>query len=98
MPLAETPDSLVLGTPDDAKWHWVSFEKLYSLVPGDADEHISYYTRDKLVRVMAERGLPFETERYIMRRELIMAFRKIISDNRRNQLKSTIAYVTKRGR
>jgi dolichol-phosphate mannosyltransferase len=68
---------LVLGTPDYANWQWVYIEKLYGLVPGSyADEHIAHYTCKELVRIMAERGFRFEMARYILRGELIMAFRK----------------------
>jgi ubiquinone/menaquinone biosynthesis C-methylase UbiE len=69
---------LVLGTPDYANWQWVYIEKLYGLVPGGyKDEHISHYTNRELVRLMEARGLRFEAERYILRGELIQAFRKI---------------------
>jgi dolichol-phosphate mannosyltransferase len=68
---------LVLGTPDYANWQWVYMEKVYGLVPGGyRDEHISHYTNAELVRVIGERGLRFEEERYILRGELIQAFRK----------------------
>jgi len=68
---------LVLGTPDYANWQWVYIEKLYGLVPGGyKDEHISHYTNSELIRVMAERGLRFEEERYILKGELIQAYRK----------------------
>ena len=68
---------LVLGTPDYAHWQWVYIEKLYTMVPGGyADEHIAHYTYEELLRVMGERGLRFETARYILQGELIMAFRK----------------------
>ncbi len=68
---------LVLGTPDYANWQWVYIEKLYGLVPGGyKDEHISHYTNRELVQIMGERGLRFEEERYILRGELIQAFRK----------------------
>jgi SAM-dependent methyltransferase len=68
---------LVLGTPDYGNWQWVYIEKLYGLVPGGyKDEHISHYTNDELVRVMSQRGLRFEEERYILRGELIQAYRK----------------------
>jgi dolichol-phosphate mannosyltransferase len=68
---------LVLGTPDYANWQWVYIEKLYGMVPGGyADEHISHYSHDELIRIMEQRGLRFEAERYILRGELIMAFRK----------------------
>ena len=68
---------LVLGTPDYANWQWVYIEKLYGLVPGGyKDEHISHYTNAELRRIMAARGLTLEKERYILRGELIQAFRK----------------------
>jgi SAM-dependent methyltransferase len=68
---------LVLGTPDYANWQWVYIEKLYGLVPGGyKDEHISHYTNSELVRIMGARGLRLEAERYILRGELIQAFRK----------------------
>jgi ubiquinone/menaquinone biosynthesis C-methylase UbiE len=68
---------LVLGTPDYDHWEWVVTEKLYGMVPGGyADEHIAHYSYDELIRIMQARGLVFETARYILRGELIMAFRK----------------------
>ena len=68
---------LVLGTPDYANWQWVYIEKLYGLVPGGyKDEHISHYTRKELVRIMGARGFTLEAERYILKGELIQAFRK----------------------
>jgi dolichol-phosphate mannosyltransferase len=68
---------LVLGTPDYANWEWVYIEKLYGMIPGGyADEHISHYTREELIETMARRGFEFETHRYILQGELILAFRK----------------------
>ncbi len=68
---------LVLGTPDYANWQWVYIEKLYGMVPGGyKDEHISHYTNSEIVGLMKARGLHFEAERYILRGELIQAFRK----------------------
>jgi len=68
---------LVLGTPDYANWQWVYIEKLYGMVPGGyKDEHISHYTNREIVGLMKTRGLQFEEERYILRGELIQAFRK----------------------
>jgi SAM-dependent methyltransferase len=68
---------LVLGTPDYANWQWVYIEKLYGLVPGSyADEHIAHYTRAELIATMSARGFTVEDERYILRGELILAFRK----------------------
>jgi dolichol-phosphate mannosyltransferase len=69
---------LVLGTPDYARWEWVWIEKLYGKVaPGAyADEHIAHYNQKELVKLLENRGLKLEATRYILRGELIMAFRK----------------------
>lgn len=69
---------LVLGTPDYSKWQWVWIEKAYALAApgGYADEHIAHYTYDELVALFTARGFTLEAERYIMRGELILAFRK----------------------
>jgi SAM-dependent methyltransferase len=69
---------LVLGTPDYANWEWVWMEKAYGLAApgGYADEHIAHYTYAELMDIFTKRGFTFEEHRYIMRGELIMAFRK----------------------
>jgi predicted SAM-dependent methyltransferase len=69
---------LVLGTPDYDRWEWVYIEKLYGLVApgGYADEHISHYTRASLLDLFQRRGYRHEATRYILRGELILAFRK----------------------
>lgn len=69
---------LVLGTPDYANWQWVWTERLYGLfAPGGyADEHISHYTRTELIQIFEARGFHLEETRYILRGELILAFRK----------------------
>ena len=68
---------LVLGTPDYDHWEWVAIEKAYGMVPGGyADEHIAHYTYDELKNLMEARGFTVEDARYILRGELIMAFRK----------------------
>jgi dolichol-phosphate mannosyltransferase len=69
---------LVLGTPDYANWEWVWMEKAYGLAApgGYADEHIAHYTYAELMDIFTKRGFTFEESRYIMRGELIMAFRK----------------------
>jgi hypothetical protein len=70
---------LVLGTPDYANWEWVVTEKLYGWVaPGAyADEHIAHYSRKELVERFEARGFKLEAVRYILRGELILAFRKL---------------------
>jgi SAM-dependent methyltransferase len=69
---------LVLGTPDYDRWEWVWMEKAYGIAApgGYADEHISHYTRRGLLDEFARRGYTHEATRYILRGELILAFRK----------------------
>ena len=70
---------LVVGTPDYARREWVTLEKIYGKVApgGYADEHIAHYTRDELVSLFGRRGYALEATRYILRGELILAFRKL---------------------
>jgi SAM-dependent methyltransferase len=69
---------LVLGTPDYSRWEWVVTEKLYGMAaPGAyADEHIGHYTREELIARYTGMGWTHEDTRYILRGELILAFRK----------------------
>jgi dolichol-phosphate mannosyltransferase len=69
---------LVLGTPDYANWEWVFLEKIYGAVApgGYADEHIAHYTRRELIDRFEKRGFVLEATRYILRGEMILAFRK----------------------
>jgi SAM-dependent methyltransferase len=69
---------LVLGTPDYDRWEWVWIEKAYGIAApgGYADEHISHYTRKGLLDYFERRGYTHEATRYILRGELILAFRK----------------------
>jgi ubiquinone/menaquinone biosynthesis C-methylase UbiE len=69
---------LVLGTPDYDRWEWRYMEKAYGFFKpgGYADEHIAHYTYKGLVQYFASRGYVLEATRYIMRGELILAFRK----------------------
>jgi SAM-dependent methyltransferase len=69
---------LVLGTPDYDRWEWVWMEKAYGVAApgGYADEHISHYTRKGLLEDFGRRGYTHEATRYILRGELILAFRK----------------------
>jgi ubiquinone/menaquinone biosynthesis C-methylase UbiE len=69
---------LVLGTPDYSRWEWVWMEKAYGFFKsgGYAVEHITHYTREGLVRYFSDRGYTHEATRYILRGELILAFRK----------------------
>ena len=69
---------LVLGTPDYSRWEWVVTEWLYGkAAPGAyADEHIAHYTREELIARYTGMGWTHEATRYILRGELILAFRK----------------------
>ena len=69
---------LVLGTPDYDRWEWVYMEKAYGFFKpgGYADEHIAHYTYKGLVDDFTSRGYVHEATRYILRGELILAFRK----------------------
>jgi SAM-dependent methyltransferase len=69
---------LVLGTPDYDRWEWVWMEKAYGIAApgGYADEHISHYTRRGLLETFERKGYGHEATRYILRGELILAFRK----------------------
>ena len=69
---------LVLGTPDYDRWEWVWMEKAYGLAApgGYADEHISHYTQKGPARGVRAQGYAHEATRYILRGELILAFRK----------------------
>ncbi len=63
--------------PDYAHWQWVYIDSPTPWYPGGyADEHIAHYTYEELLRVMGERGLRFETARYILQGELITVFLK----------------------
>jgi SAM-dependent methyltransferase len=75
---------LILGTPDYDRREWVYLEKAYGkFAPGGyADEHISHYTKDELLQDFRERGFEHEATRYILRGELIMAFRRPLYDLR----------------
>ena len=70
---------LVLGTPDYGRLSWRIIEALYHrLIPGGyADEHITRYTRDDLVRSMEGLGFRCLDIKYVLGSEMIMMFRKV---------------------
>ncbi len=76
--LLEPGGRLVLGPPDYSHWEWTVIEKLYGwIAPGGyADEHIAHYTCQELVERFQARGYMLEETRYILRGEMILAFRK----------------------
>jgi len=69
---------LVLGTPDYDRWEWVWMERAYGFFKpgGYADEHISHYSYAGLVKYFTSLGWGHEGTRYVLRGELILAFRK----------------------
>ena len=69
---------LILGTPDYATIGWRIIEPAYRfLLPGGyADEHITHYTREKLIEIITRHGFAVEEAAYIVRSELIMRCRK----------------------
>ena len=69
---------LVLGTPDYGRLSWVILERLYGFfAPGAyADEHITHYTRDGLIRLLAKYGFRFEKVGYVGGSEMILLFHK----------------------
>ena len=70
---------LVLGTPDYGRLSWRIIEALYHrLIPGGyADEHVTRYTRDELVRSMEGLGFRCLDIKYVLGSEMIMMFRKV---------------------
>ena len=85
---------LVLGTPDYANWQWVVTEKLYGFfAPGAyADEHIAHYTRAELIDYFTKRGFTLEDTRYILKGELILAFRKNGEHERSKELTAAVVH------
>lgn len=70
--------TLLLGTPDYARWQWVVTEWFYGkLMPGAyAHEHITHYTRESLDRRLEEHGFEVLDHRYVFQGELIIRARK----------------------
>ena len=69
---------LILGTPDYGRLSWRIIESLYhGLIPGGyADEHVTHYTRHKLVRFMEKLGFIFTDSEYVLGSEMILLFIK----------------------
>lgn len=70
--------TLVIGTPDYATWRWRWIEWVYKrAIPGGyADEHITHYTFDSLVKKLNEYGFTYLAHRYVAGAELIIKARK----------------------
>ena len=69
---------LVLGTPDYATIAWRVVEPLYGFfAPGGYhDEHITHFTRARLVALSRAWGFTVEGEGYVFGAELVLALRK----------------------
>ncbi|MGZ6195928.1 MAG: hypothetical protein ACXWML_11960, partial [Candidatus Binataceae bacterium] len=48
---------------------------------GYKDEHITHYTRARLIEILERHGFIYEETAYILRSELIMRFRKPEADS-----------------
>ncbi len=70
---------LILGTPDYAKWQWLTIEWLYKILlpQAYADEHITHYTYNELFdEFVTKRGYQLQATHYILQGELILGLRK----------------------
>ncbi|MGQ9492164.1 MAG: glycosyltransferase [Anaerolineae bacterium] len=69
---------LVIGTPDYGGWIWPVLERLYKFFAprAYADEHITHYTRNGLIRLLQKHGFQCCQVRYIYGAELIALFVK----------------------
>jgi dolichol-phosphate mannosyltransferase len=67
---------LIIGTPDYSTLSWNIIEWLYAkIIPGGyADEHITHYNKDELIRLMENIGFKLDEYRYILGAELICKF------------------------
>lgn len=70
---------LIIGTPDYSKINWRIIKPLYDFFTpeGHKDEHITFYTRQKLTEILGKKGFVLEAMFYILRAELILKFEKI---------------------
>ncbi len=69
---------LILGTPDYGRLSWRIIESLYHrLIPGGyADEHITQYSKEELVRSVEEFSFIFTDMEYVLGSEMILLFIK----------------------
>jgi len=73
---------LVLGTPDYSHLTWLIMERLYKFfAPGAyADHHITHYTANDLVHLMASHGFHLSHVEYVFNSEMICLFEKARGD------------------
>jgi len=70
---------LIIGTPDYGGLAWRIIEPIYCFFQpgGYADEHITQYTREGLIRLIESHGFAFQYVRYICGAEMILLFTKL---------------------
>jgi dolichol-phosphate mannosyltransferase len=70
--------TLILGTPDYARWQWRFIEWVYGKVLpwGYADEHITRYTYASLKATLERHGFEVLEHRYVFQGELIVKARR----------------------
>jgi len=70
---------LIIGTPDYGGLAWRIIEPIYRFFQpgGYADEHITQYTRGKLIALVESYGFTFRQARYICAAEMILLFTKL---------------------
>jgi 2-polyprenyl-3-methyl-5-hydroxy-6-metoxy-1,4-benzoquinol methylase len=75
--------SLLLGTPDYARWQWVFTEWVYARVlpHAYAHEHITHYTLDSLRNLLDRHGFDVLEHKYVFQGELILRARKRAGGN-----------------
>jgi len=69
---------LILGTPDYGRLSWRVIEGVYHrVIPGGyADEHITHYNKEQLVRSVEKLGFLLTDIKYVLGSEMILLFRK----------------------
>lgn len=73
------PDGrLILGTPDYSRRAWRVLERLYGIAApgGYADEHITHYTRERLIALLARHGFRAAKVEYVFGADMFIAFER----------------------
>jgi glycosyltransferase involved in cell wall biosynthesis len=70
--------TLILGTPDYARWQWNLVEWVYGklMTGGYAEEHITHYTQESLRTLLHRHGFEYLEHQYVFQGELIIKARK----------------------
>lgn len=74
-----TGGHLILGTPDYGTASWPIIERVYHFAAPNAyaDEHITHYSKESLVRCLEEHGFKAEAFEYVFGSELIALFTRL---------------------